>query len=81
MDGSSQPTFTLTDERNNNETTMVTTDHKRLYGRMALAKTITIVGTADLQGVMEPSLQKFDLNGDGKKEKLKMGGIANLATL
>ncbi len=51
------------------------------YMGMALAKTITIAGTADLQGVMEPTLQKFDLNGDGKKEKLKMGGIANLATL
>lgn len=44
------------------------------------AKVITIAGTADLQGMMEPSTQKFDLNGDGKKEKIMMGGIANIAT-
>jgi len=48
---------------------------------LAIGKTITIAGTADLQGVMEASTQKFDLNGDGKKEKVKMGGIANLATV
>lgn len=46
-----------------------------------MGKTITIAGTADLQGVMEASTQKFDLNGDGEKEKVKMGGIANLATV
>ena len=51
------------------------------YSTMSIAeyKTISIVGTADLQGMMEPSIQKFDLDGDGKKEELKMGGIANLA--
>ena len=44
-------------------------------------KTITIAGTADLQGMMEASTQKFDLNGDGKKEQVLMGGIANIATV
>ncbi|CAA6805984.1 MAG: 2',3'-cyclic-nucleotide 2'-phosphodiesterase (EC / 5'-nucleotidase (EC [uncultured Sulfurovum sp.] len=44
------------------------------------AKTISIMGTADLQGMMKPSLQDIDLNGDGKKEKVEMGGIAHLAT-
>ena len=44
-------------------------------------KTITIVGTADLQGMLEPSVQKVDFNGDGKREKVEMGGIARLATL
>jgi len=42
---------------------------------------ITIAGTADLQGMLEPSIQKADLNGDGKREKVEMGGIARLATL
>jgi len=43
-------------------------------------KVISIAGTADLQGMMEASSQKFDLDGDGKKEKVVMGGIAYLAT-
>lgn len=47
---------------------------------MLEAKTITVMGTADLQGLMSPSLQKFDLDGDGSKEQVKMGGIAHLAT-
>lgn len=47
---------------------------------MASTKVITIAGTADLQGMMEASTQKFDLNRDGKKEEIRMGGIANLAT-
>jgi len=45
------------------------------------AKTISIAGTADLQGMLEPSIQKMDLDGDGKKEKIEMGGISHLATL
>ena len=45
------------------------------------AKTITIVGTADLQGKLEPSVQKIDLDGDGKREKIEMGGVSHLATL
>jgi 5'-nucleotidase len=48
---------------------------------MASYKTISIAGTADLQGMMEASIQKFDLNGDGIKEEVSMGGIANLATV
>ena len=47
---------------------------------IASNKVITIAGTADLQGMMEASSQKFDLDGDGKKEKVVMGGIAYLAT-
>ncbi len=45
------------------------------------AKTISIIGTADLQGMMSASTQKFDLNGDGKKEKVLMGGISRIATV
>lgn len=45
------------------------------------AKVIHIIGTADLQGIMTASKQKFDLNNDGKKEEAVMGGIANLATI
>ena len=45
------------------------------------AHTITIAGTADLQGMMEPSTQKIDLDFDGKKEEMTMGGIARIATL
>ncbi len=48
---------------------------------IANAKTITIAGTADLQGKLEPSVQKIDLDGDGKREKIEMGGISHLATL
>jgi len=44
-------------------------------------KTISIVGTADLQGMMDPSVQKIDLDGDGKRDKVEMGGISHLATL
>ena len=44
-------------------------------------KTITIVGTADLQGMMEPSVHKVDIDGDGKRDKVEMGGISHLSTL
>ncbi len=44
-------------------------------------KTISIVGTADLQGMLEPSVQKVDINGDGKRDKVEMGGISHLSTL
>ena len=47
-----------------------------LYG-----KTISIVGTADLQGMLEPSVQKVDIDGDGVREKVEMGGISHLTTL
>ena len=47
-----------------------------LYG-----KTISIVGTADLQGMLEPSVQKVDIDGDGKRDRVEMGGISRLATL
>ena len=45
------------------------------------AKTITIAVTADLQVLLEPSVQKIDLDGDGKRYKVKMGGISRLSTL
>ena len=45
------------------------------------AKTISIVGTADLQGMLEPSVQKIDLDGDSVRDKVEMGGIARLSTL
>jgi 5'-nucleotidase len=46
-----------------------------------VAHTLSIAGTADLQGTMEPVDQKFDLNYDGKKEIIKMGGIDRIATI
>ena len=42
---------------------------------------LTIIGTADLQGMMEPSSMKLDTDGDGKPEEVSAGGIARLATL
>ena len=45
------------------------------------ARTLTIVGTGDLQGTMNPIRQKVDLNGDGIREKALLGGIARLATI
>lgn len=48
---------------------------------LIFSKTITIAGTADLQGKLEPSVQKIDLDGDGKRDKVEMGGISHLATL
>ncbi len=47
----------------------------------ASQKVISIVGTADLQGLIEPTKQKIDLNGTGTKEEVMMGGIANLANV
>ncbi len=47
----------------------------------APAHTITIAGTADLQGMMEPVTQKVDLNFDGKKEEMTLGGISRIATI
>jgi len=52
-----------------------------IYASSSAAHTITIAGTADLQGMMEPSIQKIDLDFDGKKEEMEMGGIARIATL
>ena len=51
------------------------------YAAAPASQTITIAGTADLQGMMEPITEKFDLDFDGKKEELTMGGIARIATL
>ena len=50
-----------------------------LYG--AGHRVITIAGTADLLGAMEPSSQKIDLDGDGKKETVQMGGVARISTI
>ena len=46
-----------------------------------VAHTITIAGTADLQGMMEPVTQKFDLDLDGKKEEISMGGLSRISTV
>ena len=48
---------------------------------LSYGKTISIVGTADLQGMLDPSVQKVDADGDGKRDKVEMGGISHLATL
>ena len=45
------------------------------------AHTITIAGTADLQGMMEPVTQKFDLNFEGEQKEMSMGGISRIATV
>lgn len=42
---------------------------------------LTILGTADLQGMLEPSRVNVDLDGDGESEEREMGGIARIATL
>lgn len=52
-----------------------------LYATSTPAHTITIAGTADLQGMMEPVRQKVDLNFDGKKEEMTLGGISRIATI
>jgi len=51
------------------------------YAKESIHQTITIIGTADLQGMMQARTQKVDLNFDGKKQKMKLGGIDRLATL
>ncbi|MCK4681347.1 hypothetical protein KAT82_09475, partial [bacterium] len=42
---------------------------------------LTIIGTADLQGMLEPSIMKLDADRDGKEEEVSAGGIARIATL
>jgi len=42
---------------------------------------LTIIGTADLQGMLEPTMMKLDADGDGKQEEVLAGGIARIATL
>jgi len=44
------------------------------------AHKLTIIGTADLQGLLEPVTSKTDHDGDGVLESVKMGGIARLGT-
>jgi len=46
-----------------------------------VTKIITIAGTADLQGMMEPTNGKFDLNFDGNREMMTLGGIDKIATV
>lgn len=43
--------------------------------------TITIAGTADLQGMLEPQTQEFDLRHDGHKETMTLGGVSRISTL
>jgi 5'-nucleotidase len=45
------------------------------------AETLTIAGTADLQGMMNMSLQKVDIDGDGEKESFRGGGITRIAEI
>lgn len=42
---------------------------------------LTIIGTTDLHGALEPSLMKIDVDGDGKPEEVEAGGMPRLATL
>ena len=42
-------------------------------------KVITVIGTSDLQGVLESSVRDYTING--KKQELKGGGIAKIATV
>ncbi len=44
-------------------------------------KTISFIGTGDLQGIITPYEADIDLNGDGEKEKHTIGGIAKIAYL
>ena len=41
---------------------------------------LTIIGTADLQGLLEPVIGKTDRDGDGVLESVETGGIARLGT-
>ncbi len=51
------------------------------YLNAEVKKVITIAGTADLQGMMEATDGSFDLNFDGKKESMTLGGIDRIATI
>jgi 5'-nucleotidase len=42
---------------------------------------LTIVGTSDLHGALEPVLMEIDVDGDGKPEKVEAGGMPRLASL
>jgi len=42
---------------------------------------VTIAGTADLQGMMEPVMQKVDLEFDGNETEMSLGGMARIATV
>jgi 5'-nucleotidase/UDP-sugar diphosphatase len=42
---------------------------------------LTIIGTSDLHGALEPTLMEIDVDGDGKPEKVEAGGMPRLATL
>ncbi len=46
-----------------------------------VAHTITIAGTADLQGMLEPVSGKYDLDFDGHKEEMTLGGLSRISTL
>lgn len=45
------------------------------------AHLITIAGTADLQGMLEPLTQTYDLHHDGHKVKMTLGGISRISTV
>ncbi|UCF73130.1 MAG: 5'-nucleotidase C-terminal domain-containing protein [Deltaproteobacteria bacterium] len=45
------------------------------------SRELTILGTADLQGQLEPTVRQLDLDGDGTKEGHLVGGISRIASL
>ncbi len=49
------------------------------FGSGSISKSITLIGTSDLQGVLEPSMQEYRI--DGKKEKKIGGGISRIASI
>lgn len=49
-------------------------------GSSTIAKQLTFIGTADLQGHLESALRSIDLGGEGQKTDV-VGGIARIATL
>ena len=42
-------------------------------------ESLTIIGTADLQGIMEPRMQQYEINGSNKK--MEGGGISKIASV
>ncbi len=44
-----------------------------------ISNTITLIGTSDLQGILEPSKQDYEINGT--KKEMVGGGISKIATI
>jgi len=41
---------------------------------------LTIIGTSDIHGALEPTLMKIDVDGDGRPEEVEAGGMPRLAS-